>query len=103
MTTSIPPECDVLVIGSGLAGLWFALQAAPHSRVLLITKGAANDTATRKAQGGVAAVVAPADSPEQHAADTMAAGAGLCDPQGVRMVVVVGAARVAGLGGLGVR
>ncbi|MGE3850318.1 MAG: L-aspartate oxidase [Planctomycetota bacterium] len=103
MTTSIPPECDVLVIGSGLAGLWFALQAAPHSRVLLITKGAANDTATRKAQGGVAAVVAPADSPEQHAADTMAAGAGLCDPQVVRMVVEEGPARVAELEGLGVR
>ena len=101
--TRVPAECDVLVIGSGLAGMRFALQAAPHSRVLLITKGAASDTATRRAQGGVAAAVAPGDSPAQHAADTMAAGAGLCDPEVVRLVVVEAPARVAELETLGVR
>ena len=69
---------DFLVIGSGIAGLTFALDAADHGTVTLITKRARDEANTRYAQGGISAVFAPDDSPEAHAKDTMIAGAGLC-------------------------
>lgn len=70
-------QTDFLVLGSGLAGLFFALKAAPHGRVTIATKRRLNDGTTTQAQGGIAGVIDPTDSPEQHLADTMAAGDGL--------------------------
>jgi L-aspartate oxidase len=70
---------DFLVIGSGLAGLLYALEAAAHGRVAVVTKRGADDTNTRLAQGGIASVTDPGDDFERHTADTIAAGAGLCD------------------------
>jgi L-aspartate oxidase len=69
---------DFLVIGSGIAGLTFALDAAAHGTVTMITKRARDESNTRYAQGGISAVFAADDSPEAHARDTMVAGAGLC-------------------------
>jgi L-aspartate oxidase len=71
-------KTDYLVLGSGVAGLTLALQAARHGEVLIATKRDSDDTATNWAQGGVAAVLSPDDSFEKHAADTRSAGAGLC-------------------------
>ena len=70
---------DVLVIGSGVAGLRAALAAAEHSRVLLISKSKMEESNSTYAQGGVAAVLSPDDSFEAHIRDTMSAGQGLCD------------------------
>jgi len=67
-----------LVIGSGIAGLSFALKVADSGKVNLITKSKMNDCNTSKAQGGIAAVMSPNDSGEQHKKDTMIAGVGLC-------------------------
>ncbi|MBM4361066.1 MAG: L-aspartate oxidase [Deltaproteobacteria bacterium] len=69
---------DTLVLGSGVAGLAFALRAARHGRVVLVTKRGWDDTATTWAQGGVSAVLAPDDTFDAHGADTREAGAGLC-------------------------
>ncbi len=78
---------DYLVLGSGIAGLTFALRAARHGQVLVVTKRAGQDAATRWAQGGVAAVLADDDSFDHHAADTHAAGAGLCHERAVDLCV----------------
>lgn len=75
-----------LVVGAGAAGLWCALQAAPRGEVTLVAPGAAALSATAWAQGGIAAAVDPEDSPEAHARDTLAAGAGLCDERAVRVL-----------------
>jgi L-aspartate oxidase len=85
---------DVIVIGSGIAGLVAALTAAPRARTALVTKGALSDGCSRWAQGGIAAAVGPADSPERHFEDTLAAGRGLSDPAAVRVLVEEGPARV---------
>ena len=85
---------DFLVVGSGVAGLAFALKAAEHGRVLVITKAAAQDSNTWYAQGGVAGVMDDQDSFEQHVADTLTAGDGLCDGDVVRMVVTEGPQRL---------
>ena len=74
---------DYIVIGSGIAGLNTALLASEHGRVLVITKGRIDDCNSRYAQGGVAAAVGPDDSSSLHREDTLAAGAGLCDPDAV--------------------
>ncbi|MFT5240031.1 MAG: L-aspartate oxidase [Candidatus Promineifilaceae bacterium] len=72
-------DADYVVVGSGLAGLSAALKLAERGRVLVLTKKAASATNTSYAQGGIASVTAPDDSFEQHVADTLDAGAGLCD------------------------
>jgi len=81
------PVHDVLVIGSGAAGLTVSLQLAPHAKIALLSKGSLTDSSTLYAQGGIAAVLDATDSVESHVADTLVAGAGLCDPGVVRFVV----------------
>ena len=71
-------ETDFLVIGSGVAGLTFALDAAEHGEVIVVTKRSRDESNTKYAQGGIAAVLGPDDAPEAHIHDTMVAGAGLC-------------------------
>src|SRR5512138_1871090 len=86
---------DVVVVGSGVAGLTVALhlrEAGLH--VTVVTKVNIDDGSTRWAQGGIAAVLDPLDTPEAHAQDTMVAGVGLCDPEAVRVLVTEGPARV---------
>ncbi|MDO9556372.1 MAG: L-aspartate oxidase [Coriobacteriia bacterium] len=78
---------DVLVIGSGIAGLTAALMASKRGRVALVTKGEVKETNTWYAQGGIAGAVGEADSVELHLADTLVVGQGLCDPDVVRAVV----------------
>jgi L-aspartate oxidase len=95
-------EFDLLIIGSGLAGLYAALQFGDRGRVGLVTKRALTDGATAWAQGGIAAATATDDDVDLHAADTIKAGAGLCHEDVVRAVVREGLARVAELAELGV-
>ena len=71
-------ETDYLVIGSGIAGLYFALRASEHGRVVLVTKRAPDDANTAWAQGGISAVFAEDDTFDQHVADTLVVGDGLC-------------------------
>ncbi|MFO7893527.1 MAG: L-aspartate oxidase [Longimicrobiales bacterium] len=85
---------DVLVIGSGIAGLTFALKAADRASVLLVTKKRRADSNTNYAQGGIAAVMSSADSFESHVSDTLDAGAGLCHEDAVRELVREGPDRV---------
>ncbi|MFW6049683.1 MAG: L-aspartate oxidase [Myxococcota bacterium] len=85
---------DYLVIGSGVAGLSLALQAASRGQVTLVTKRALSDTATAWAQGGIAAVLDPRDSFEAHVEDTLAVGGGLARRDVVEMVVREGPDRI---------
>lgn len=94
---------DVLVIGSGVAGLSFALKVASFARVTLITKKACADTATNLAQGGIAAVLSEEDSLDAHIQDTLVSGDGLCHEDVVRLVVTEGPERVRELIDFGVR
>ncbi|MFD2332494.1 L-aspartate oxidase [Cohnella sp. GCM10020058] len=80
-------QTDMIIIGAGIAGLFTALQAAKDRRVLMITKKSLFDSNTRYAQGGIAAVISEDDSPEFHRQDTLIAGAGLCDPGAVDVLV----------------
>ena len=80
-------KVDFLVIGTGLAGLSFALKVADHGKVCLVTKSNLEETNTRYAQGGIAAVTYKPDTFEKHIKDTLIAGDGLCDEEVVRMVV----------------
>ncbi|MGD0998634.1 MAG: L-aspartate oxidase [Thermoleophilia bacterium] len=97
---SLPPrpllrrQFDVLVLGGGIAGLTAAIAAARRWRVGLLTKASLNDTTTFLAQGGIAAALGESDSPELHFQDTVDAGAGLCDPEAVRVLVNEGPDRV---------
>jgi L-aspartate oxidase len=95
-------ESDFLVIGSGIAGLSFALEAAEHGRVTIVTKKSTAESATNYAQGGIAAVIDRDDSFEAHVADTLDAGAGLCREEVVRFVVERGPGAVHRLIDLGV-
>jgi L-aspartate oxidase len=81
---------DVLVVGSGVAGLSAALAASRHGRVMVAAKTSLEESNTRAAQGGIAAALGPDDSPERHLRDTVEAGGGLCDPE-VAAFVVAGA------------
>ncbi|MEE4591998.1 L-aspartate oxidase [Streptomyces sp. DSM 41524] len=84
-------EADVVVVGSGVAGLTVALRcAAAGARVTVVTKARLDDGSTRWAQGGIAAALGEGDTPEQHLDDTLVAGAGLCDEQAVRALVTEG-------------
>ena len=94
-------RCDYLVIGSGVAGLTLALEAAKDADVLVVTKRDLDQSATAYAQGGIAAVLDPADSFEQHVQDTLECGRGLSHPDVVDMVVRDGPERVRDLIALG--
>src|SRR5688500_14010449 len=80
-------EVDIVVLGSGAAGLAAALAARPTRSVLIVTKDTLDAGSTAWAQGGLAGVLDPADSLENHVRDTLAAGAGLCDEAAVRTLV----------------
>ena len=96
-------EYDFVVIGSGIAGLTFALKAARHGSVAVITKRKGADTNTAWAQGGVACVTSDEDSFALHVRDTLDAGAGLCDEEVVRTMVSEGPDRIKELIALGLR
>jgi len=83
-------HADFLIIGSGIAGLRAAVELAGAGSVLILTKAEPREGNTGYAQGGIAAAVGPGDSPELHAADTMAAGDGICDPRAVQVLVEEG-------------
>jgi L-aspartate oxidase len=93
---------DFLVIGSGIAGLSFALKAAKFGKVTVVTKANLEDTNTRYAQGGIAAVFSEPDNFEKHINDTLIAGGGICNEEVVRMVVHEAPDRINDLINLGV-
>src|SRR5437899_597665 len=94
-------QFDFLVLGSGIAGLSFALKVAPHGRVGIVTKKNRAESNTNYAQGGIAAVTSKEDSFELHLRDTLEAGAGLCKENVVRTIIEEGPARIAELIQLG--
>ncbi len=99
---------DFLVIGAGIAGLSFALRAAKHGKVTILTKGKAEESNTAWAQGGIASVLPPGlraegDSVESHVADTLDAGAGLCNEEVVRRIIEEGDDTIEDLLSYGVR
>ncbi|HEY2982839.1 MAG TPA: L-aspartate oxidase [Jatrophihabitantaceae bacterium] len=96
---------DVVIVGSGIAGLSTALQITRHSqlRVMLVTKDVLAAGSTRWAQGGIAAALGVGDTPDQHLADTLVAGAGVCDEDAVRVLVREGPAAVRDLVQIGTR
>lgn len=99
-------RCDYLVIGSGIAGLFYALKIIagdPDARVILVTKKQETDSSTNRAQGGIAAVLAGTDSFAAHVADTLVAGCGLCHRDVVEQVVKAGPAVIQELIEYGVR
>jgi L-aspartate oxidase len=99
-------RADVVVVGSGVAGVTAALnvqRAMPGGNVLLVTKSLLDDGSTRWAQGGVAAALGPGDTPEQHMKDTLTAGVGICDVEAVRTLVTHGPGAVRRLIELGAR
>ncbi len=97
-------SADVIVVGSGIAGLTAALRLRQRvDRVLLVTKTVLSEGSTMWAQGGIAAALDPADSAEEHLADTLVAGAGVCDEEAVRILVSEGPARVRELATLGTK
>jgi len=95
--------CDFLVLGSGIAGLSFALEASKLGDVVLVTKRSADESNTKYAQGGIAAVLADTDSFESHVKDTLTAGAGLCHERVVELCVKDGPERIRTLQALGAR
>src|SRR5580658_7285363 len=94
---------DFLVLGSGIAGLSFALKAAPGSRVAIVTKKSRAESNTNYAQGGIATVISKEDSFAVHVQDTLQAGAGLCHDTVVRTIVEEGPPRIAELMELGMK
>jgi L-aspartate oxidase len=98
----ISPPYDLVVVGGGVAGLYAALSVAGEVRVLVLAKGSVRSSNSYAAQGGVAAAVGSDDDPSLHAADTLAAGRGLCRPSAVRVLTEEAPARIADLVELGV-
>src|ERR1044071_4693508 len=96
-------QFDFLILGSGIAGLCFALKVAPRGRVAIVTKKDRAESNTNYAQGGIAAVTSKEDSFELHVRDTLTAGAGLCHEDVVRTIVSEGPARIAELIELGMQ
>src|SRR5450759_3503506 len=96
-------QFDYLVLGSGIAGLSYALKVAPHGRVAIVTKKDRAESNTNYAQGGIAAVTSKEDSFELHVRDTLQAGAGLCQERAVRTIIEEGPARIAELIELGMQ
>ena len=94
---------DFLVLGSGIAGLWFAYRVSHLGRVLIVTKKESAESATNLAQGGIASPISKFDSVEKHVADTLAAGDGLCHSVIVRKVVSMAPGVIRDLVGIGVR
>jgi len=90
----INKTCDFLVIGSGIAGVSFAINAARHGSVVMITKKQDSDSNTNYAQGGIACVLNDDDTFDSHISDTLVAGAGLCDQTAVKILVEEGPARI---------
>ena len=96
-------EFDVLILGSGAAGLSLALRLNSNLNIAVISKGTLDDGSTAWAQGGISAVMDEADSIERHMSDTMDAGAGLCDESAVRHTVIHGQEMISWLTNLGVK
>jgi L-aspartate oxidase len=96
-------EFDFLVIGSGVAGLFTALHLTEHGKVAVITKDRLTESNTEYAQGGIAVALQEDDDPRDHEHDTLEAGAGLCDPEAVRILTVEGPDAVRELMRLGMR
>lgn len=99
---NISPYFDIIVVGSGAAGLYAALCLPTHLRVGLVTKNVINMGSSNYAQGGIAAAVDPSDHPFLHLEDTLKAGAGLCDPSAVKFMVENAEAAIAHLVEMGV-
>lgn len=95
-------QFDFMVIGSGIAGLSYALQVAEYGRTVIITKTHASESSTNYAQGGIASVMSPGDSFEAHLTDTLVAGAGLCHEDVVRAIIGAGPACIQRLVDIGV-
>ena len=103
MSRATPTRPQVAVIGAGLAGLYGALSAAAQgASVTLVTKGSLRASNSFMAQGGIAAAIGPGDSPDQHLADTLTAGRGLCNADAVGVLVTEGIERIGSLERLGV-
>lgn len=94
-------SADVIVVGSGIAGLTTALEVRDAGRVLLVTKTLLSEGSTTWAQGGIAAALHPEDSPDEHLRDTLEAGVGICVEEAVRTLVTEGPKRVHELAALG--
>ena len=102
--SNAPPDYDLIIVGSGIAGLYAAIKAREVGlSVLLVTKSSIEEASTRYAQGGIAAAVGAGDSPEKHLADTLNAGAGLVDEAAARILCSEAASRIADLARFGVQ
>ncbi|WP_334021220.1 L-aspartate oxidase [Alteromonas sp. S015] len=101
-SNAIEHRCDVLIIGSGAAGLSLALKLADHCQVIVLSKSDRNEGSTRYAQGGIAAVFDEQDSIDAHVKDTLAAGGGLCEEPAVRFTAERAKASLEWLIGYGV-
>jgi L-aspartate oxidase len=101
-SNALEHRCDVLIIGSGAAGLSLALKLADHCQVIVLSKSDRNEGSTRYAQGGIAAVFDEQDSIDAHVKDTLAAGAGLCEEPAVRFTAERAKASLEWLIGYGV-
>ena len=95
-------ERDILIVGGGLAGLFLALKLAPRRCTVIALAPLGQAAASAWAQGGMAAALSPADDPKLHAADTVAAGAGIVDPVVAQLIAESGPARIRDLLAMGV-
>jgi L-aspartate oxidase len=102
VSRKLTPDYDLVIVGSGVAGLYGALCAAAEARVLLVSKGPVLTSSSWLAQGGVAAATEAGDAPELHAADTLVAGRGLCRESAVRALTAEAPARIVDLADFGV-